>query len=102
MQNLAMIYAALTGEQFDAAVGGERTAAAVNEAGLTVDEALDVLQAMAKRGDKITPATLKAALEARAECAVFLADSQDGDGASEGDDNATERSPCATCSGLLR
>ena len=86
---LAMIYAALTEKEFSPKVfntisnGQRRTAVALREAGLTPEEAFDVLLNMQERGDEITPATLKVDLEKRAELAAFEADSEDGDAPSE-------------------
>jgi hypothetical protein len=87
--HLAMIYAALTGKDFNPKVfntisnGQRRTAVALREAGLKPEEAFDVLLNMVERGDEITPATLKAELDKRAERAAFEADSDDGDAPSD-------------------
>jgi hypothetical protein len=81
--HMAIIYEALTGKNFDGTYSWRCTAAAARNAGLTLDEAHDVLLNMVERGDKITPATLKVELEKRAEQAVFEVDSEDGDAPSD-------------------
>jgi hypothetical protein len=80
---MAMIYEALAGNEFEGTDSRRRTADAARDAGLTLDQALDVLRAMAERGDEITSTKLKTELYRRAERAAFEADSDDGDAASE-------------------